>query len=263
MGGRRKVEVALKTYFSDADMEQLPNKPEKIKYLLLNNISNVKELQYIVETILEINYNNTWEPKIDFLNETLKPLNLMINEDNHNVEILERQPVEAMINDLQMDAINDATIKKLIPTDVLENGKKMTEAYLLIYCFENTLRTFIDNVSKDKYGDDYWNHLDIPRPVRNRVKTRIANGEKTPFHSVRGDKDLFYVDINDLYKIIERNWTDLFDAYFTKLSHIETWIEHSAVSRNHVAHNSWISSDDYDRVLVIYKDLLKQLAKHF
>ena len=256
------VEKSLGAYFLDADMTQFSNKTEKIKYLLSQNLSNISELQIIVETILETHPKKNWESDINSLNKMLTSLNLRIDDENHNVEILKEHSVEAMINNLQMEATNDSTIKNIIPKDVVENGKQMAEAYLLIYCFENTLRTFIDNISENKYGDDYWNHLNMPNNVKNKVIDRMNKGEKTPFHSVRGDKKLFYADMGDLLKIIEQNWNELFDSYFPNLGFIKTRIEESQITRNHVAHNSWISSDDYNRVFVFYKDLLKQLENH-
>ncbi len=256
------VEKSLSAYFLDVDINQFKNKTEKIYYLLKQNSSDVKELQHIIKTIIDTHPQKNWASDIDSLNRMLISFNLKINKENNNVEFLNGQSVEAMITEIQMETINDSTIKKLIPTDVLENGKRMTEAYLLIYCFENTLRTFIDKISENKYGANYWDHLTIPNPVRNKVTNRIGKGEITPFHSVRGDKELFYADMGDLLKIIEQNWNGLFETYFPNLGFIKTRIEESEITRNHVAHNSWISSDDYNRVLGYYKDLLRQLDKH-
>ncbi len=136
----------------------------------------------------------------------------------------------------------------------------MAESYLLIYCFENTLRIFIDQISIDNYGEDYWDELKIPRGLRDSVLKRKISEEKNQFHSLRCDKELYYLDMDHLLKIIEQNW-DIFESFFPSQDFIRTRISETVITRNHVAHNSWISEDDFNRVLGYYKDIIKQLGQ--
>ena len=147
MTANRSVEKSLGAYFIDVNVTQFSNKPEKIKYLLSQNLSNVSELQIIVKTIIETHPKEYWESDINLLNKWLTSLNLRIN-DNHNVEILKDPSGEAMINNRQMDATNASTSKNIIPKDIVEKEKYVYE-YDVALSFAGEDRDVVEEIAME------------------------------------------------------------------------------------------------------------------
>ena len=174
MTANRRVEKSLGAYFLDVNVTQFSNKPEKIKYLLSQNLSNVSELQIIVKTILETHPKEYWESDINSLNKWLTSLNLRIN-DNHNVEILKDPSGEAMINNRQMDATNASTSKNIIQKDIVEKEKHVYKfdvalsfagedrevaEEIAIKLKSNGIRVFYDDFQKvDLWGEKLSQHF--------------------------------------------------------------------------------------------------------
>ena len=256
--GRVSVEKIFPNYFGSIDLNKYPNKTTKIVYLLESNKSDIDELQYIIQQILSV--HGEWKDDVGIINNNIRSLGLTINLDSYSVEKLLEKSVEDVFYDIKKKVTDEFQLDKILPSEILDKGKRMAESYLLIYCFENTLRIFIDQISIDNYGEDYWDELKIPRGLRDSVLKRKISEEKNQFHSLRCDKELYYLDMDHLLKIIEQNW-DIFESFFPSQDFIRTRISETVITRNHVAHNSWISEDDFNRVLGYYKDIIKQLGQ--
>lgn len=256
--GNVSVEKMFPNYFKNTDWNKLPNKTSRIVYLLETNKSDINELQYIIQQILAVHAG--WKDNFELINDIIRSLGLRVNPDSSSIEKISEKSLEDVYQDMKKEVTNDLQLDKILPSKILDKGKRMAESYLLIYCFENTLRIFIDQISVDKFGEDYWNKLKIPRELKDSVTSRKKSEAKNQFHSLRGDKELFYLDMDHLLKIIEQNW-DVFKSLFPSQDFIRTRISETVITRNHVAHNSWISEDDYSRVLGYYKDILKQLGQ--
>ncbi|CAG0994696.1 hypothetical protein METP2_02839 [Methanosarcinales archaeon] len=256
--GQVSVEKLFPIYFKGADLSKLRNKIAKTVYILENNKSDINELQFIIQKFLSV--HNGWHDDIREINNIIRSLGLEVITDTYTVDKISKTSVEDVLHDIEKEVSDELQIDKILPTEILDEGKRMAESYLLIYCFENTLRFFIDKVSTAKYGNGYWNNLTITRDLKDLIIQRKKIEAKNQFHSLRGDNELFYLDMDNLYNIIEHNW-DIFRSFFPSQDFIRTRVTETAITRNHVAHNGWISNDDFNRVLGYYKDILKQLGQ--
>lgn len=81
----------------------------------------------------------------------------------------------------------------------------MAEVYTYLYAIEISLPLFIEKVCTEKYGEQYFSSITIPRALQNTIQTRTENAESKKWLSIRGSK-LFYLDFKDLGNLIDNNW---------------------------------------------------------
>jgi len=140
----------------------------------------------------------------------------------------------------RVNSFSARIIRDIMPEDVRNKGYQMTECYIYLYVVENSLRLFIAKVCKEKYGESFYDGINIPRALRNTIQRRRENAENNKWLSIRGE-DLFYLDFKDLGALIDNNWQELFEAYFPSRDFIIPKLNEMAECRNLIAHNSYIS----------------------
>lgn len=96
--------------------------------------------------------------------------------------------------------------KNILSYDIIEKGKQMANAYIMMYCLENLLRKYIDSVLSQECGEDYISKISIPNTVRSKIKSRKNEEEKNKWLPLRGDSVVYYLDFNELGDIIKNNW---------------------------------------------------------
>lgn len=179
--------------------------------------------------------------------------------------LLERYNSSKNLSD-DLEEISASLSKKisieLLPEDLKQKGKDMAEVYLYLYCVENSLRLFIEKVALKEFGENYFNELEINGNIKNHIKGRKEKEEKNKWLNLRGDSDLFYLDFEDLEKIIMNNW-GIFESYFPNQNWITTKINEIADCRHLVAHNSFISEHGKNVLKIYYESILKQISAAF
>jgi hypothetical protein len=159
------------------------------------------------------------------------------------------------ISDLSADFLNI-----VMSPDMKRKGRLMAEVYLYLYYVENSLRFFIGNVSKSKFGDDYFEHLNLNKEIKHVLKKRKAKEENNKWLGLRGNSDLFYLDFGHLSVII-RNNPDIFKNYFPNDHWLKVKIDELKECRNLVAHNSFVDDHTRDVIKTNYISILKQIAE--
>lgn len=168
-----------------------------------------------------------------------------------------------LITDLekQSDRLSGKILSKILPQDIKEKGYYMAEVYTYLYAVENSLRLFIEEICKEKYGEEYFDKIVVPKALQNTLSTRIANAEANKWLSVRGD-NLFYLDFKDLGALINSNW-DIFKNYFPNQDFILPKINEMADIRNLIAHNSLVEETERNVIRTYYNVILKQISRGF
>lgn len=141
----------------------------------------------------------------------------------------------------------------LLPQDIQDKGRQMSDVYLYLYCIENSLRIFIEAITKR-------DTINIPTKVQETIN-KMKEGEKeSKYLPVRGDNDLFYCDFIQLGKIIIANW-GVFGQYFpNKNEHwLNVMIDELYKIRCLVAHNSFVGDHERNSLKVYYKNITLQL----
>ncbi|MGE1103405.1 Swt1 family HEPN domain-containing protein [Peribacillus simplex] len=171
---------------------------------------------------------------------------------------------EDILTDLenQVSQTSNSILKRILPEDIREKGKLMSEVYTYLYSVENSLRVFIEIVSKEKYGEDYLSKLKMTKSLENTISDRKEKAKNKKWLSVRGSNDLFYLDFKDIGIVINNNW-EIFREYFNTQDFILPKINEMAECRNLIAHNSYIGKTERDLLKSYYNSILKQIEDKF
>lgn len=141
----------------------------------------------------------------------------------------------------------------LLPQDLLNKGRQMSDVYLYLYCIENSLRIFITEIMKAE-------PLNVPTKVRETINKLKDSEKESKYLPIRGDNDFYYCDFIQLEKIIVANW-NIFGKYFpNKNEHwINVMVDELYKIRCLVAHNSFVSEHERQSLKVYYKNITLQL----
>ncbi len=146
-----------------------------------------------------------------------------------------------------------------LPRDVLQKGAEMAEVYLYLYAVENFIRLFIQKVSIEKFGEDFFQKLSTPSSIDKGIRSRKEQEIKNKWLRVRGDSELFYLDFKELGQLILNNW-EIFKKYFPSQSWLSAKIDELGDCRNLVAHNSYLEKHERDIIRINFNSLLRQLS---
>lgn len=152
-------------------------------------------------------------------------------------------------------------IGELLPSDIIAKGEEMSETYVLLYCIENSIRIFVEKICTAHYGDNFLDNA-ISTELKRKIDIRKSDEIKNRWLSFRGENDLFYLDLEDLRKIITKNW-DIFNSYFPDQNWIKVKIEEIGKCRNLIAHNSYINKNERTLVKLYYEQILVHIQAQF
>lgn len=170
---------------------------------------------------------------------------------------VKRDAKDIILNSIESEKLN------VLAADLLENGKRMSQAYVILYCLENLLRDLIDETLTKVIGLDYEdaNKGVFSSKVRSNAQKRKEEEAKRKWLPLRGDKLIYYFDFIDLRDLIEKNWP-VFERLFPSLSWIKGKLEELYDIRCLVAHNGTRMDDDSINLLnADYKQIVKQIGK--
>ena len=139
-------------------------------------------------------------------------------------------------------------------------AKVMAErVYPLLYVFENSVRDLIELVLRAKYGDDWWTKA-VPAKVQETAQEVKEQEKRDTYHGKRGRRDIDYLLLTQLWKIINHKWKD-FEPFFPPGKHwVQSMIENDMnVSRRPIAHMNPLEDDDIKSVEVAFRKWVKNL----
>ena len=160
------------------------------------------------------------------------------------------------------DELPPELMSEIIPEDIKDKAKQMSETYMYLYCVENSLRAFIEKIARENYGDDFLKNLKLNKDMKKKVRVRKKSQEKKKWLSVRGESDIFYLDLDELGKIIRNNW-EIFEPYFESQEWIVTNINEISDCRHPVAHHSFLEEHERDIVRINFVKIMKQISEAF
>lgn len=147
----------------------------------------------------------------------------------------------------------------LLSEDDVENSKRMAELYIIIHCYENSVRAFINNTLSNAIGTNWWDTVANSAQKR-KLSDRKGKEERQKWVSPRGDvSPLYYLDWGDLRSIMKKQEAD-FESIIPDQKFIELRFGELERVRNIIAHNGVLpSQDDFNRVVLSFRDWCKQV----
>jgi Swt1-like HEPN len=139
-------------------------------------------------------------------------------------------------------------------------ARQMSDSvYPMLYLFENSLRDLIERVLKSVHGGDWWTKA-VPLGPQKKFTQRKADERTDPWHGRRGNREIDYVDLTDLWLIIKDNWAS-FKAFFPSG---QAWVESIItndmnVSRRPLAHMNPLATEDVENVKNAFRKWTKLL----
>jgi len=143
-----------------------------------------------------------------------------------------------------------------LPESIVNDAHQMAKIYQILYLFENSARNLIKIILDKKYTN--WWEIYAPKKVKDDVIKRLTKESNNRWHGKRGIHEIYYTNIGDLISIISKNWKD-FERIFPTFEWIKVRIEEIEMSRNIVAHNNTLTTDDIKRVKLYYSDWIRQI----
>ena len=147
-----------------------------------------------------------------------------------------------------------------LPEKAFIDSKKMSEVYYQLYLFENSLRYFIMETLEKKYGKQWWK-VQVSTGIQKNAKEREDKEGKNRWYTKRGAHPIFYIDIDDLRKIITQNHSDFKDKLpEDELKWLEIRIKEIKNLRNIVAHHNPLEDDDIIQIKLNFRQWVKQIS---
>lgn len=141
----------------------------------------------------------------------------------------------------------------------IADAHKMGELYVVLHCYENSVRRFVTNTLSKELGDDWWGKI-ATEQMKEAVRGRQEKERKERWLSPRGaTSPLYYLEWGDLVKIIRRE-EQRFIPYIGSLRFVENRFGELEGLRNIIAHSGVLpSDDDFQRVVISFRDWRRQI----
>ncbi len=223
----------------EAEYRQLRTEINSVAKYKSNQPKALKICASLKEFRKEMQAKGGYEERRKFINDIFYPL---IDDEETLMDSIEE--IQQSVNFGHLN---------LLPEDIQQKGKEMSEVYLYLYCIENSIRIFIEEVMKKE-------SVTIPRKVQDTIDRLKKSEQESKYLPLRGNSDLFYCDFIDLVKIMTGNWT-VFAKFFPKKNEhwLNVMVDELYKIRCLVAHNSYVGKDERDALKVYYKNITAQL----
>lgn len=149
----------------------------------------------------------------------------------------------------------------LSPFSVQLRGEamRMTRAYSLMYCFENSVRDLIRDRLAEKHGADWWSSAAVPNKIKQNVSGRLEKASGNTWLEGERNDPLQFVDFGGLSDIIIQNW-ELFADLIPSQHWLKQRMDELEQARNYMAHNRLLAEGEFRRIENYIGDWLRQVG---
>ena len=244
--------------FGGFDLELYGLTQESMKDI--NELPMLVELAKAIMRFIRSNYTPNWNSFGYYFWEHGK---IMENQ----VKALE--PIaEEMVKEGEVDIseiLSQIPTPKILPDgidyqkydDIFNQLTLPSAMFQYIFACENILRKFIIQV----LGDNGYSSVNsigngkLTKAIQVRKKQE-ANQNYLP---IRGDHDIYYLDLIELNRVIGHMWKDCFEDKFKDQKWIFARIDSLYSIRNRVAHSSGLTSNELKSVETYCREIIKQI----
>lgn len=154
----------------------------------------------------------------------------------------------------------DVSRTPFLSDDDITDAARMAELYVVLHCYENSVRRFIEQSLSRHLGPTWWDHAANTTMI-NKYQSRKSSEEKYRWLSPRGNSSpLYYLEWGDLVSLM-RKFENVFGPHIHDLKFVELRLEELERVRNIVAHHGVLpSEEDFQRVVLSFNDWRRQLS---
>lgn len=141
----------------------------------------------------------------------------------------------------------------------INEANKNAGLYPYIYILENSLRKLILDTFN---ADTNWWENKVPTKTKRNAEYIKEAEKKHDWLSKRANHPIYYVGLEDLFKIISKNYTKHFKRIFTDQGNLRTWINECIPIRNLLAHNIRIKQEEKHNLIIRTKYICTLIEKN-
>lgn len=231
--------------------------------LLEKDCISVSEINSYFETTNLSTYNSTYLKRD--LSKDRRIIKILKSENYkltyQAIRALNKQFLHLKDKELEIKTrVNISSTPLLNEVDLI-GAQKMAQLYIILHCWENSVRNFISKTLYNSIGIDWWSKT-TNSDLEKKLNERKSKEVKQKWISPRGTENpLFYLDWGDLVKIIRKHET-FFKNEIPDIKFVELRLDELERLRNIIAHNGLVPDDnDIDRIIVHFNDWCSQLKR--
>jgi len=140
----------------------------------------------------------------------------------------------------------------------IEDGRKMADVYLSLFCLENSIRRHIEKILFGALGNDWW-EVAASSSMKRKEQDRRSNEAQNKWIPSRSSAGALYsLDWSDLVTLM-RKYEDLFRGSIPDVNFLHRFSDLGNL-RNVIAHNGVIDDPmQFKRIELALHDWAKQL----
>ena len=136
--------------------------------------------------------------------------------------------------------------------DQRNESLRMARLYALVYCFENSIRSFITDRLQEYYGVNWWEEK-VPKKIREFAETRQTDAQENSWLDGQNKDPLGFVQFGHLSDIMIANWDDFSDMIPTQ-HWLKQRLDELEKARNFIAHNRFLLPGEFQRIEMYISD---------
>lgn len=180
--------------------------------------------------------------KLFCLNNSLAELGLDNIEKTLEIDLGRKEKEEIKKKDfyLQFDAI------------FRKEAKSMAEHYEVFYCLEKSIRQLVQDLMKEKFGENWWD-TQVEEETRKAVEKNIQREEDSGF-TIRSEEKIDYTTFGELSQIVNKNWIAFENLFKRGQRAFQRIMNNLNQLRGPIAHCSPLADDEIVRLELTVKD---------
>jgi len=131
-------------------------------------------------------------------------------------------------------------------------AKSMAEHYEVFYCLEKSIRALVQDLMKEKFGDNWWEEK-VDEEVRKGVEKNIQREEDSGF-TIRSEEKIDYTTFGELSQIVNKNWVAFENLFKRGQRAFQRIMNNLNQLRGPIAHCSPLADDEIVRLELTVKD---------
>lgn len=136
--------------------------------------------------------------------------------------------------------------------DLRNEALMMTRLYALVYCFENSVRSLINERLQERHGQSWWDDK-VPKKIKDLAESRQNEAQSTSWHEGQKQDVLGFVDFGHLADLMTNNWDDFSDLVPTQ-HWLKQRFDELEKARNFIAHNRLLQPGEFQRIEMYIAD---------